>query len=236
MNDDVRKVIFSTLIIFVFGVIFWISFLFVNACGFTLTCRRGALIVERTSIPTLWPATLPVVKTGNGSVVVSVHCQVAAADLIGAWVEAGSSETDLFQFTDLHGQHCESTYNEIQPLFTEPNLWYSDSLSCVSCHSVDLAISPAQLDLSTYASVKSGSRRPDPKSTPNPKPKTKSKGMDILGGGKWKDSLLYEFLSTTKADIPGHDNIATSLVIFAGKPLPVPHPTLTPVSTATPAP
>ena len=60
MNDDVRKYIYNTLIVFVVGLIVWISFLFINACGFTLTCKRGAAIVERTPIPTLIPATLPV--------------------------------------------------------------------------------------------------------------------------------------------------------------------------------
>jgi len=60
MKDDVQKTIFRTLIIFVFGVALWIGFLFLNACGFTLTCKRGAALVDRTPVPTLIPATLPV--------------------------------------------------------------------------------------------------------------------------------------------------------------------------------
>jgi mono/diheme cytochrome c family protein len=59
MNDDVRKYIYGTLVVFVVGVSIWLTFIFVNACGFTLTCKRGALLVERTPIPTLIPATLP---------------------------------------------------------------------------------------------------------------------------------------------------------------------------------
>jgi mono/diheme cytochrome c family protein len=59
MKDDVRKYIYGTLVVFVVGVATWISFIFINACGFTLTCKRGALFVERTPIPTLIPATLP---------------------------------------------------------------------------------------------------------------------------------------------------------------------------------
>lgn len=59
MNDDVQKTIYSTLMIFVFGVVLWIGFLFINACGFTLTCKRAAFPVDRTPIPTLIPATLP---------------------------------------------------------------------------------------------------------------------------------------------------------------------------------
>lgn len=216
MNDDVRKYIFSTLIIFVLGLVVWIGILFVNSCGLTLTCKRGAFPVERTSIPTLLPATLPAMKTGSGELAVSDQCRVAAVDLIGAWVAAGSSETDAFQFSDVNGQNCESTFEEVRPLFVEANFWYSGSLSCVSCHSVDVTISPAQLDLSSYAGIMAGSRRAD----------ADSKGTDILGGGNWNNSsLLYEFLSTAKPDVPGHTATISGLVIFAGEPLPPVTPT-----------
>ena len=225
MNDDVRKYIYTTLTVFVLGLVVWIGFLFVNACGFTLTCKQGTPPVERTPIPTLLPATLPARETGNGTVVISDQCHVTAVDLVGAWVEAGSPETEAFQFTDMNGQGCESTFQEVKPLFVEGNFWYSGSLTCVSCHSVDVTISPAQLDLSSYASIMSGSRRAD----------AESKGTDILGGGKWEGSLLYEFLSTSKTDIPGHAEIVSDLVIFAGKPLPAPAPTATPVPTEIPA-
>ena len=56
--NDVRKYIYGTLLIFVFGVLIWVGFVFVNACGFTTQCVSGQP-VERTSIPTLIPATLP---------------------------------------------------------------------------------------------------------------------------------------------------------------------------------
>jgi mono/diheme cytochrome c family protein len=59
MNDDVKKYIYRTLIIFVVGVVIWVGFIFINACGFSLTCNQGAPIVERTPIPTLFPATMP---------------------------------------------------------------------------------------------------------------------------------------------------------------------------------
>ena len=210
MNDDVRKYIYTTLIVFVLGLIVWLGILFVNACGFTLTCKQGAFPVERTPIPTLYPATLPAMETGSGEVAISDQCRAAAVDFIGAWVAAGSSETEAFQFTDINGQNCESTFDEVKPLFVEANFWVSGSLSCVSCHSGDVTISLAQLDLSSYAGIMAGSRRAD----------AESKGTDILGGGKWDGSLLYEFLSTSKADVPGHNEAMSDLVIFAGKPLP----------------
>ncbi|MDP1716134.1 MAG: hypothetical protein Q8L41_15450 [Anaerolineales bacterium] len=219
MNDDVRKYIYGTLTVFVVGILAWIGFLYVNACGFTLTCNRGALPVERTPIPTLIPATLPAMQTTTGEVAVPDQCHVAAVDLIGAWVGAGSSETDVFQFTDINGHNCESTFEEVKPLFIEGNLWYSGSLSCVSCHSVDVAVSPAQLDLSSYAGIIAGSRRAD----------AESSGTDILGAGNWESSLLYEFISAIHADAPGHTEEIADLVIFAGKPIPEPNQTATPI-------
>lgn len=218
MNDDVRKYIYTTLIIFVAGILVWIGWIFVNACGFTLSCNRGALTVERTPIPTLIPATLPAMQTTIGEVAVPDQCSVAAVDLIGGWVAAGSSETDAFQFVDINGHNCESTFEEVKLLFIEGNLWYSGSLSCVSCHSVDVAVSPAQLDLSSYAGIRAGSRRAD----------AESSGTDILGSGNWESSLLYEFIAATRADAPGHTEAIADLVIFAGKPLPAAESTATP--------
>ncbi len=219
MKDDVRKYIYGTIIVFVVGVLAWVSIVYISSCGFTLTCKQGELPVERTPIPTLFPATLPAMEIGNGQAAIPDHCRVAAAGLIGAWVSAGSSETEAFQFTDINGQNCESTFEEVKPLFIEANFWVPGSLSCVSCHSVDVAISPAQLDLSSYAGIISGSRRAD----------AESKGTDILGAGKWEGSLLYEFLSTSKADVPGHtEAVSAGSFVFAGKPLPEPIPTATP--------
>ena len=220
MNDDVRKTIYTTLTLFLFGVILWIGFLFVNACGFTLTCKQGNFPVDRTPMPTLLPATMPAMQTGGGDVTVSNRevCRVAAVDLVGAWVSAGASETEVFQFTDINSQSCEATFTEVKPLFVDANLWYSGSRSCVSCHSVDMTISSAQLDLSSYAGITSGSRRAD----------ATSKGTDILDGGKWESSLLFDFISTSHTDVPGHENVLSDLVIFAGKPHPVPEPTITP--------
>src|SRR5512140_1199042 len=62
MNDDVQKYIYRALIIFVVGILVWVGFLFINACGFSPSCIRGAAIVERTPIPTLYPATMPALQ------------------------------------------------------------------------------------------------------------------------------------------------------------------------------
>ncbi len=214
MTDDVRKYIYGALVVFLVGVMIWVGFIFLNACGFSLNCSRGELPIERTPIPTLLPATLPAAEMNGGSEAGASEadiCRVAAVDFVGAWVEAGSPESEAFQFTDVDGRNCEATFAEIQPLFIESNFWYSGSLSCVSCHSVDLAVSPAQLDLSSYEGMIAGSRRAD----------AESNGTDILAAGNWQSSLLYEFLAEAKTDVPGHESVLTSLTIFAGTPLPM---------------
>lgn len=58
--DDFRKIIYGTLIVFVVGILIWISFLTLSGCGFTASCLGAVPKVDRTSIPTLIPATLPV--------------------------------------------------------------------------------------------------------------------------------------------------------------------------------
>jgi mono/diheme cytochrome c family protein len=372
--NDVRKYIYSTLIVFVFGVLAWVGFIFASACGFSASCLSAVPKVERTSIPTLIPATLPAADrfikapatlevtpvaaedsgimrpsnpggpgpavdltgdkdTGklifetncsvchmpqgvggyvnpgstngtvpalnpidktlkdpdyktfvsnidlfiehgskpaganpvfqmpawgdlklltpqqiadviayvislnpstlpamnmdNGEIIISDRgaCRVAAVDFVGAWVSAKSPETDAFQFVGADGKECEATFAEIQPLFNGPNLWYSGSLSCISCHSVDVTISPAQLDLSSYAGIMAGSRREN----------AKSKGMDILGNGNWKTSLLYEFLSVSKADVPGHEQAHNAnFYLSVGKSFVSLLPTSAPTVTLTP--
>ena len=58
--DDVRKYIYGALIFFVTGVMIWLGIVFVNACGLNFSCPQGSALVDRTPIPTLIPATLPV--------------------------------------------------------------------------------------------------------------------------------------------------------------------------------
>lgn len=181
--NDVRKTIYGTIIGFFLMLGFWFSIVYVSACGFTFTCNRGQPLVERTPIPTLIPATMPVQVGGGGA---SFNkCQIAAVDLIGAWVNAGVPETEKFGFTDVNGQTCEAVFSrDVQPLFTESNVWYPGSLSCTSCHHSNLAAALQNMDLSSYAGILAGSGRA------NGEPK----GKDILGGGVWEQSLLYQML------------------------------------------
>lgn len=209
MNDDVKKYIYGTLILFLVGVLVWVGFVYLNACGFTLSCNRGARLADTTPVPTLIPAALPVMAAIDGESAASEKCSVAATDLIGAWVEAGASDTEPFEFTDTAERTCEASFEDVQPLFVQSNLWYAGSRSCVNCHVADVAISSAQLDLTGYEGILAGSRRAD----------EAARGTDILGGGKWDSSLLYQFLAEAKDGVPGHEKALSGLMILAGTPL-----------------
>lgn len=120
MNDDVRRYIYGTIIVFLVGVFAWVSFLYLNACGFTLTCERGDLAVYRTPIPTLIPATLEVAQPEtNQEVTTQELCEVNAQTLIETWVTSGVAETQEFSFTDANGLTCETTFEESKILFDD---------------------------------------------------------------------------------------------------------------------
>lgn len=182
--DDLRKIIYGILIAFVVLVLGFISLIFISGCGFSLTCPQGQPLVVRTPIPTLIPATLPAPDRTRVQVAFN-KCQVAAVDLIGAWVSAHYPENDKFTFADVKATQCEATFKkDVQPLFTESNIWYPGSLACASCHQPDLAKALKNMDLSSYAGILAGSGRA------NGEPQ----GKDILGGGNWDQALLHQML------------------------------------------
>ena len=61
--NDVRKVIYTTIALFLGVVVFWLSIIYLSACGLTLSCLKSAPKVDRTPVPTLVPATLPAAKS-----------------------------------------------------------------------------------------------------------------------------------------------------------------------------
>ena len=56
--NDVQKMIYGTISLFLVVVVSWISLIYVSACGLTLTCRRALPKVDRTPMPTLIPVGL----------------------------------------------------------------------------------------------------------------------------------------------------------------------------------
>jgi len=207
--NDVRKMIYGTITLFFVVLVFWLSIIYVSSCGLTLTCKQATPKVVRTPIPTLIPAAHSEAQMGE-DVVEFNKCEVAATELIGAWISAESPETDPFTFSDVNGNPCEGTYTaDIQPLFVENSLWYKGAIGCVSCHNADLSERSAGLDLTTYAAITMGSGRAD----------AASKGTDILGGNVVDKSALYDVLVNQSLVSAGHstDSPAVPLTVFAGQ-------------------
>jgi hypothetical protein len=209
MNDDTRGMIYGTLVVFLLFLVFWLGFVYISACGFTLTCIQGAPLVVRTPIPTLIPLERAQAQPAATEAEFD-QCQVAATDLIAAWVSAGHTEAEPFPFTDLNGQDCEGTFADIQPLFVENSIWFPGSLGCTSCHNADLTDRSAGLDLSSYEAIALGTRRVAESTSP---------GTDIFGGGEWENSLLYEFLVNHGLTTQGHspDVEPPQTMIYAGQ-------------------
>ena len=210
MNDDTRRLIFGTIVAFLLFIVSWLGIVYISACGFTLTCLQGAPLVVRTPIPTLIPVKQAQSPSEPTAIEFDHKCKVAATDLIGAWVSAGHPETEPFPFTDLNGQDCEGTFEDIQPLLVENSIWFPGSLGCISCHNGDLTDRSAGLDLSSYEAISLGSRRVAGSS---------SAGTDIFGGGNWEKSLLHEVLVNQGLTPQGHspDVPPNQTILYAGQ-------------------
>ena len=58
--DDFRKMLYGVVLGFIGVILFWVSFVTLSGCGFSLNnCNTSVPPVSRTSIPSLVPATLP---------------------------------------------------------------------------------------------------------------------------------------------------------------------------------
>jgi hypothetical protein len=214
MKDDVRKIILGTLAGFLVLLVVWVGFLFLVGCGGSLDCSKADPTPVRTSIPTLIPASMPTPELGAAQSI-SLKCRVGATVLFEAWVNAGFPETESFEFTDQKGTACTATYEpDISLLLKEANIWYAGALACASCHNADLAKSSAQLNLSDYQGILAGSRHTSPE----------AQGNDILGGGDWLLSKLYEVLVTRQGQALAmplgrpQDFDAESVTVSAGVP------------------
>ena len=214
MNDDFKKILYRVLIGFVLLLVVFVSFIFIWSCGLDFSCKQAAPAVVGTPIPTLSAAHISSAPQTDGAGEFN-KCQVRAVDLIGAWVEAGTPESDPFEFTDANQVPCQATFEaDIFPLLNESQVWFQGALSCTSCHNDALdAKRSAGLDLSTYAAILAGSGRESA---------DVAKGSDILGS--WYTSKFYLSLTMNENVIFGHPSFdqTDTLIIFAGSPLPPP--------------
>ncbi len=165
-------------------VIFSAVALFTGGCLYKNNCLEvGRASLAHTPMPTLIPATLQPNATFVSVPSSSENCTVSAETLLSAWVSAKYPESQPFQFTDENSIACQGTYTDTLALFDQSNLWYPGALACTSCHNTNLsAASSGGLDLSSYAGIVKGIQSGG------------ASGQDILGGGDWKKSILYQAL------------------------------------------
>ncbi len=215
MKNDFK----TYMLLLVFGLpvllLFYIGALYFGNCGFSGDCSQASLApIIHTPIPTLIPAAMPTLNLSAG-LTERNQCTVSALTLLAAWVTSGYSDNVPFEFTDLSGTLCTGTFNDVQRLFTEANLWYNGALPCASCHNSDLANAAMQMDLSSYAGILAGSRRTSPE----------TKGQDILGGGNWEASKLNDMLFISQLMPLGRTPGAVppeGPTLLAGSPKPAP--------------
>ena len=161
------------------------AFLFVMLFSVSACYSYGPSNRLFTPVPTLIPAAaLNPLDAAIGSSA-KLSCAVRPVDLLGSWVSAGYSDTEVFSFVSEDGQTCSANYAEdIEPLFKESNLWYDGSPACISCHNSTLDPAFQSMDLSTYEGILAGSQRSSAEET----------GNDLLSGGDWEASRLYYML------------------------------------------
>ncbi len=205
-------------------IIFFAGSLYSGGCSYRNNCMGGGRAqFAHTPISTLIPATLQANVPTFSYSSSPENCSVTAETLLSAWVSAGFPEDQPFPFSDFNNVACEATFTDVQPLFTESNLWYPGALACTSCHNVELS-SPAsaQLDLSSYTGVVAGSQR-SPGSTT---------GADILGAGDWQQSRLNQELFVLRQmpyGLPQNGVPEAGPTILAGIPVSIANATPTEV-------
>jgi hypothetical protein len=162
-----------------------LTIFFLLVCLLLSSCSALAKKPALTTWPKYASVGLPNLSLQGIQPPTAKSCSIYALDLIGAWVNAKTPEKDPFSFTDVNGKQCQGTFEaDVLPLFTHANLWYAGAPSCQTCHGPDVNISYARMDLSSYQGITSGSGRES----------AQAKGDDILGGGNWEKSELYNQL------------------------------------------
>ncbi len=102
--DDFRKILYGVIIGFIAIIVGWVSFLTYSGCGFSLdNCNASVPKIERTSIPSLVPATLPapvrfLVSTATASATSAATATTApteSATTIGAMIASPTTASVL---------------------------------------------------------------------------------------------------------------------------------------------
>lgn len=136
-------------------------FVLFGALLLLVACGGGETFVSPTEAPPASPVpptetSAPVVEPTeepmdeSGAAAYGVH-------ILGAWVDAGSPETDPFDYEGVDGNTYQGTFEvDIQPLFTTAGAWFENSPPCTSCHFGANENSAHEMDLSSFAGILSG--------------------------------------------------------------------------------
>ncbi len=161
---------------------------------------------EHTPIPTLPKATMPPVEEAleqqaEQAGPATTPCRTTPVDVLVAWFDAGlpGPDGDPFTMTDLDGNTCQLTFDDVMYVFSSPGIWYENSPSCTSCHSGDPESALGQLSLDSYENI--------------------TAKEETVGGGDWEASHLYDRLVVRK-DMPlgrPADSPEKGLEIFVGQ-------------------
>ncbi|MCP4363260.1 MAG: hypothetical protein GY796_35110 [Chloroflexi bacterium] len=80
-----------------------------------------------------------------------------AVDLVGAWVDAGSPESEPFDYTGIDGNSYQATFDvDILPLFTNNGVWFENSPACLGCHFGSIEESAHEMDLGSHEGILAG--------------------------------------------------------------------------------
>jgi len=123
MKDDVRKYIYGAITVFIVGVLAWVSIVYISSCGVTLTCQRAVAKVDRTPIPTLFPATMPAAERFIPTPIAPPTLTVAEAEAESSSIPRPSNPGGPGEAVNLTGDAA-----------TGADLY---AVNCVPCHGVE---------------------------------------------------------------------------------------------------
>ena len=139
-----------------------IAAMLIAGCGApaTLTVEPSPVSGEDTKMEATAEPSAPEPDTASETEDMETDMGGAAAkavDLIGAWTDAGASETGEFDYTGVDGNTYQGTFEvDVLPLFTTNGLWFDGAQACSGCHFANSENSYHEMDLSTYAGLMVG--------------------------------------------------------------------------------
>jgi hypothetical protein len=139
----------------------------VGATDFNFDASRLRTRLRNNRMPPGWPFDITETNRNGPCVQVSAQgvtlaldadgkitygCELNAVGVIEAWVNAGAPENQPFEY----GGEDLTFARDVQPFFTQPNMWFEGSQACSGCHFGNTENSYHEMDLSTYEGMLKG--------------------------------------------------------------------------------